>query len=125
MIKFVSPYEDSFEQSYKKVSFFNVQEDLLVNTVNPKSSRALGFVHEFVIPAYWRNPIDKIPSSIEIPSGEEIIAFFKIFKGIRPYDPDNVWKKKMFNWDIYTHEKEHLYMQEMLLLENKDSKAFN
>ena len=31
----------------------------------------------------------------------------------------------MFNWDIYTHEKEHLYMQELYLLEKKDRKEFN
>ena len=60
-----------------------------------------------------------------MPSDTEIIAFLKIFKGISPYNPEDSWKKKMFNWDIFTHEKENLYMQEVLLLEKKDRKAFN
>lgn len=104
MIKFV-PSSESSEQTYRQVTFFNVHEDLLIQSVSPTTSRGLGFVDPTAIPAYRRNPIDKIPESVEIPSDSEIIAFLKIFKGIGPYDPEDPWKKKMFNLDIYTHEK--------------------
>lgn len=63
MIKFVPPYDEySSAQTYRKMSFFNVEEDLLVIYVNPSSSRALGFVNKFAIPTYQRSHIDKIPS---------------------------------------------------------------
>ena len=48
-----------------------------------------------------------------------------MFKGIGPYDAEDPWKKKMFNWDIYTHEKEHVYMQELQLIPKQDRMSFN
>jgi len=116
MVKFV-PAKDSVcsDKSYTKVAFFNPCEEMLVQSVSPTSTSGLGFVHSSQIPEYRRHPIDKIPKSVEIPSDEEVLFFLKIFKGIGPYDPADPWKKKMFHWGIFTHEKEHLYMQEMLL----------
>ena len=124
MIRFV-PAEEDTEARYKTVRFFNPHEELLLQTVSHNQSTGLGFVNPHAIPYFRRNPIDKIPANVELPSDSEIIAFLKIFKGVGPYDPEDAWKKKMFNWDIFTHEKENLYMQEVLLLEKKDRKTFN
>lgn len=124
MIRFTPP-SDSSEESYKKVVFFNPQEELLVHTVSSSSTYGLGYVDCSPILEYRRNPIDKIQRHVEIPSDSEIIAFLKIFKGIGPYDPDDQWKKKMFNWDMFTHEKEHLYFEEVMLLPRDDRPAFN
>ena len=88
MIKFV-PAKDDSQASYKTVKFFNPHEELLLQTVTPSTSRGLGYVQSGENPDYRRNPIDKIPSRIEIPSDSEIIAFLKMFKGIGPYDAED------------------------------------
>jgi len=69
--------------------------------------------------------MNKIPNSVEIPSDNEIIAFLKIFKGISLYDPDDMWKKKMFNWDIFTHKSENRYVEELKLIPKTEKKSFN
>lgn len=92
MIRF-SPASGSSKDSYTKTSFFNPQEELLLQSISSSSKQGLGYVNSSLIPYYCRNPINKIPENVEIPSGPEIVAFFDI-KGISPYNPDDLWKKK-------------------------------
>lgn len=71
------------------------------------------------------DPRNKIPSKIQLPSDEEIIQFLKIYKGISPYDPSNEWYKKMFNWDLYTHQQEYRYYEEMKTYSKKVRSTIN
>jgi len=62
------PPSDSFDESYKHVSFLNPQEELLVHNISSSSSTfGVGCTNESSIPAYRRNQIDKIPKHVEIP----------------------------------------------------------
>lgn len=88
-----------------------------------QNHRGLGY--ETNIPAYRKNPVNPIPKHIEIPTDEEISYFLKIYKGIGPYNPEEEWKKKMFNWDLYTNEQENRYLQELKSLSKEQKRPYN
>ena len=124
MITFV-PNKSKFEEGYTRTRFFNIHEEIIIQSTQQNSHQSLGFVDGSEISSYRKNPRNKILKHVEIPSDSEIIAFLKIYKGISPYDPEDQWKKKMFNWDIFTHKYENRYVEELRLLPNEEIKTFN
>jgi len=113
--------EDNFINMHEEVTFSQVHRDILVMVEERKKKkyRARPGV------GYYDKPIPQHrlkENSYYMPTESEIRKFLLVFKGTSPYDQTNDHMKKMFNWDLLTHEKYEEFRN--LVNSKSDKEAF-